>query len=52
MEEKLKELGRKNTGIKKAVADWAKAAALDHHTQRMAGSKGKQNLELFVEKDI
>ena len=40
IEEKLLEVGRNNRGIKKAVADWAKAAALEHHTQRMAGKEG------------
>ncbi len=42
IEEKLKEVGRKNTGVKKAVADWAKAAALEHHTRRMAGGQGSR----------
>jgi len=40
IEEKMKELGRKNTGIKKSVMDWAKAAALEHHTERMQGRPG------------
>jgi len=48
IEEKLKEVGRKNTGVKRVVADWAKAAALDHHTRRMAGHQGEQfNICLF-----
>ena len=30
-------MGRQNTGVKKAVAEWAKAAALKHNQERMAG---------------
>lgn len=45
IEEKLKELGKKNTGLKKAVMDWAKDAALRHHLDRMAGKPGQRNLK-------
>ena len=31
------QVGRQNTGVKKAVAEWAKAAALKHNQERMAG---------------
>ena len=41
IEEKLKELGKNNSGIKKTVMDWAKNAALQHHTDKMAGKRGK-----------
>ena len=41
IEEKLKELGKNNSGIKKIVMDWAKNAALQHHTDKMAGKEGK-----------
>ena len=30
--EKMQQIGRSNTGIKKAVGNWAKAAATKHHT--------------------
>ena len=33
------QVGRQNTGVKKAVAEWAKAAALKHNQERMAGRK-------------
>ena len=41
IEEKLKELGKKNSGLKKVVMDWAKNAALQHHTDKMAGKEGR-----------
>ncbi|XP_023339812.1 long-chain-fatty-acid--CoA ligase ACSBG2 isoform X2 [Eurytemora carolleeae] len=41
IEEKLKELGKNNSGIKKTVMDWAKNAALQHHTDKMAGKRGQ-----------
>ena len=28
----MQQIGRSNTGVKKAVSDWAKAAATKHHT--------------------
>ncbi len=31
IEERLQEMGRKNKGIKKAVMDWAKSTATEHH---------------------
>ncbi len=31
MQEKMQEVGRKNTGVKKALADWAKAKATEHN---------------------
>ena len=30
--EKMQQVGRSNTGLKKAVGNWAKAAATEHHT--------------------
>jgi len=41
IEEKMREIGRQNTGIKKVVADWAKASALQHHKDQMAGVQGE-----------
>jgi len=40
IQEKMMEVGRQNTGVKKAVAEWAKAAALKHNQERMAGREG------------
>ena len=37
IQEKMMDVGKKNTGVKKAVADFAKAAAFEHHEERMAG---------------
>ena len=34
------EIGKQNTGVKKRVADWAKATAFRHHEERMAGRAG------------
>jgi long-chain-fatty-acid--CoA ligase ACSBG len=47
IEEKLREVGKKNTGIKKTIADWAKAAALEHHTARMAGKEGPTSTIIY-----
>ena len=33
------QVGRQNTGVKKKIAEWAKAAALKHNQERMAGRK-------------
>ncbi len=40
IEEKLQEMGRKNKGIKRAVMDWAKGAASEHH--RRAREEGRE----------
>jgi len=40
IEEKMKEMGKQNSGIKKSVMDWAKAAALEHNLDRMEGKPG------------
>lgn len=37
IQEKLLEVGSKNTGLKKVVATWAKAASFEHHEDQMAG---------------
>ena len=37
IQERLLEVGKGNTGIKKLVADWAKRAAFKHHEDQMAG---------------
>ena len=37
MNERLLEVGAKNTGMKKLVADWAKAQATSHHLSLMRG---------------
>ena len=31
------QVGKSNTGLKLAMVDWAKAAAFEHHEERMAG---------------
>lgn len=40
IQEKLLEVGKKNTGLKKSVSDWAKASCLDHHQAVQAGKSG------------
>jgi len=40
IEEKMREIAKQNSGIKRAVANWAKAAAFEHHAERMAGRPG------------
>jgi len=40
IQEKLLEVGSKNTGLKKVVATWAKAASFEHHEDQMAGRPG------------
>jgi len=40
IQEKMMEIGKQNTGIKKKIADWAKQAAFEHHEERMAGKPG------------
>ena len=40
IEEKMREIAKQNSGFKKAVANWAKAAAFEHHAERMAGRQG------------
>lgn len=40
IQEKLLDIGKQNKGIKKAVADWAKRAAAEHHEEQMAGRQG------------
>lgn len=40
IEEKMREIGRQNSGVKKMIADWAKQAAFEHHAERMAGRPG------------
>jgi len=40
IQERLLEVGKGNTGMKKLVADWAKRAAFKHHEEQMAGKPG------------
>lgn len=40
IQEKMMEIGKQNTGVKKMIADWAKQAAFEHHEERMAGKPG------------
>ena len=42
------QVGRQNTGVKKAVAEWAKAAALKHNQERMAGREGIIVVEMLL----
>ena len=47
IEEKMREIAKQNSGVKKAVANWAKAAAFEHHAERMAGRKGWDKSDLL-----
>jgi len=38
--EKMMDIGKANTGLKKKAGDWAKASALEHHRALMAGEQG------------
>jgi len=40
VQEKMMEIGKQNTGVKKMIANWAKQAAFEHHEERMAGKPG------------
>ena len=40
IQEKMLEVGKANTGLKKKVAEFAKASAFEHHEARMAGGEG------------
>jgi len=40
IQEKLLDIGKQNTGVKKSIADWAKRSALEHHEEQMAGRPG------------
>merc|ERR1711962_1279627 len=37
IQEKMMEIGKKNTGLKKKVGDWAKQASFDHHQALFEG---------------
>ena len=39
MQEKMQEVARKNSAVKKMIANWAKSAAKAHHTQVRLGLK-------------
>ena len=40
IEEKMREIAKQNSGVKKMIANWAKQAAFEHHAERMAGKPG------------
>ena len=40
IEEKMREIAKQNSGVKKMIANWAKQAAFEHHAERMAGRPG------------
>jgi len=40
IQEKMMEVGKANTGLKKKVAEFAKASAFEHHESLMAGGEG------------
>lgn len=40
IQEKMLEVGKANTGLKKKVATWAKASSFDHHQALMEGKPG------------
>merc|ERR1719318_1791205 len=40
IQEKMMEIGKKNTGLKKKVGDWAKASSFEHHQATFDGQPG------------
>jgi len=40
IQEKMMEIGKKNTGLKKKVGDWAKASSFEHHQATFDGLPG------------
>jgi long-chain-fatty-acid--CoA ligase ACSBG len=40
IQEKMSEVGKANSGLKKKVAEWAKASSFEHHEAQMAGLPG------------
>jgi len=40
IQEKMMDIGRQNSGLKKKIGDFAKASALEHHQALMAGEQG------------
>jgi len=40
IQEKMMEVGKANTGLKKKIGEFAKTSALEHHRDLMAGGKG------------
>jgi len=40
IQEKMMEIGKKNTGLKKKVGDWAKTSSFDHHQELFEGKPG------------
>jgi len=40
IQEKMLDIGKQNTGLKKSIGDWAKAASFDHHQALMEGRPG------------
>merc|ERR1719244_2556983 len=40
IQEKMMEIGKQNTGLKKKVGDWAKQASFDHHQELFEGKPG------------
>ncbi len=49
IEERLLEMGRKNRGLKKAVMDWAKAAASEYHrSTRTDGQAAKKTFSYRI----
>merc|ERR1719347_2041134 len=40
IQEKMLEIGKKNTGLKKKVGEWAKTSSFDHHQELFEGKPG------------
>ncbi len=53
IEERLLEMGRKSRGLRKAVTDWAKAAASEHHRRvREEGTGVKESVSYKIARKL
>ena len=52
IQEKMLEVGKANTGLKKKVATWAKASSFDHHQALMEGKPGNSLQYRFCEQEV
>jgi len=51
IQEKMMEVGKANTGVKKKVGDWAKASSFEHHQALMEGKPGN-SLQYRIAKKV
>jgi len=51
IQEKMMEVGKANTGVKKKVATWAKSSSFDHHQALMEGKPGN-SLQYRIAKKV